>query len=389
MIAIQGLDYFIGGLSSVFVTIFLFAHSDLRTTILFQLVTYSSLIVFFTLTGWSLKRISSGFHMKLGVAAGAIFYFLLFILKAKAVQYIVPLAIFNGFGNGIYWSAFNFNQYIFTNIEKRERYFGFSIAVVNFLSAIAPFLGGLIITIAGRYLYGGVTTGYTTLFAIVFFMLAGMVFFIGKLPKHAFPVFSFRELFHRHQSRRWSLVLWQHALLGLYDVSLTTVMGILFYEVLKQEFWVGFAQAVSYLLGTAGGYMSAGLLEKEHRYFWIGSFGLMLSLTAFAVLKNIAGLWIFVFVSGFTAPFLNNRISSVWFQSMDTVSDHWITKFHLLLERDLALGLSRIASLLALYLYLFRGSQLMLAQHWLFVLPLLPFLLGVLLSFSGSQQVRS
>jgi len=126
LITIQGLDYFASGLASIFVTIFLFAHSDLRTTILFQLWTYGSLLFFFVLSGYTLRKVSSATHMKVGVAVGAIFYFFLFVFQEKTVQYIVPLAIFHGFGAGIYWAALNLNQYIFSNQTKREQYFGYT-----------------------------------------------------------------------------------------------------------------------------------------------------------------------------------------------------------------------------------------------------------------------
>jgi len=189
LIAIQSLDYFVTGLSSVFVTIFLFAPNYLRTTILFNMWDFASLSFFFTFSGWSLRKFSSGAHMKLGVAVSALFYLLLFFLQGQTIRYLIPLAIFNGFGSGIYWAAYNFNQYIFSNEEKREQYFGYTSAVVNFLSAISPFLGGVIITLAARWY--GTGTGYASLFFLVFLLLAFMVFFIGKLPSHETLVFSY------------------------------------------------------------------------------------------------------------------------------------------------------------------------------------------------------
>jgi MFS transporter, YQGE family, putative transporter len=383
LIAIQGLDYFASGLASIFVTIFLFAHSDLRTTVLFQLLMFSSLLVFFVLSGWSLQKFSSGTHMKVGIASAAIFYFLLFLLQGNTIHYLVPLAIFNGFGSGIYWAAFNFNQYIFSNAAKRERYFGYSLAVVNFLSALSQFLGGIVITVTATKLSLGIGTGYATLFFLVFLILAFMVFFIGKLPKHEVPSFSYRHLFSKKCPITWKLVLWQHALMGLFDVSLDTIAGILFYLILKQEVLIGAAQTVGIILGAVGGLISAKLLEKQHQYFWLGSIGIALALTMFAFMQNTTGLWIFVVVSGFCSPFLKTWISSVWFKTMDTIHEHWKNKYHLLMERDISLGLCRILSLIFLYVYLAYGDQVVLARQWLTVLPLLPLAIGILLHMCG------
>ncbi|MEK7591861.1 MAG: hypothetical protein AAB508_00535 [Patescibacteria group bacterium] len=387
LIAIQGLYFFAGGLASIFVTIFLFAHSDLRTTIFFQFWTFSSTLFFFELSGWSLRKFSSGAHMKLSVATSALFYLLLFILQDRTIRYLIPLALLNGFGIGIYWAAYNLNQYIFSNEAKREQYFGYSSALVNMLSAVAPFLGGVIIFI-GSSLWYGASAGYAILFFLVFLLRAFMIFFIGKLPSHEMPLFSYRHMFTKHRSRRWTLVLWQHILFGMYDIALGTVTGVLFYLILKEEVWVGAVQTVGYILGTVGGVTCAKLLEKQHRYFWVGAIGLSAALVVFALFQNPVGLWIFVIISGFTGPFLNTWISSLWFQTMDTIADHFRNKYHLLLERDMALGLSRIVSLAFLYIYLSYGDQVALAKEWLYFLPILPLGIGILLHMSGSPEKK-
>jgi hypothetical protein len=387
MITIQGLDYFISGLASIFVTIFLFAQSDLRTTILFQLWMFISLLVFYILSGWSLQKFSSGLHMKVAVACAAVFYFLLFLLKGQTITYLIPLAVFNGFGAGIYWAALNFNQYIFSNKSKREQYFGYTSAVVNTLSAVSPFLGGLIITVVASKLSFGFSAGYATLFFIVFLLLACMLVFIGKLPGHDIPKFSYHHLFHKKHPAGWILILCQNAILGLYDVASDTVLGILFYLILKQEFLIGLVQAVGFTLGAIGGFVSAKLLEKQHQYFWLGAVGLAFSLSIFAIMQNITGLLIFVTISGFTGPFLKTWMSSVWFQAMDGVQDHWKNKFHLLLERDIILEGTRIISLLFLYLLLAYGDQVALARYWLAVLPILPITIGIFLQLSGKKII--
>jgi len=172
----------------------------------------------------------------------------------------------------------------------------------------------------------------------------------------------------------------------MYDVSLSVVTGVLFYLILKQETLIGAAQAAGYIVGAISGVLSAKQLEKHHQFFWIGAVGLSVSLVMFALLQNPLGLWIFVLASGFTSPFLNTWISSLWFQTMDTIGDHFRNKFHLLLERDLALGISRIVSLIFLYFYLAYGNQVVLAKMWLYFLPILPIGIGILLHFSESQK---
>lgn len=388
LIIIQGLDYFASGLAWIFVTIFLFAHSDFRTTVLFQLWSFLSLLVFIVSSGWILRKISSGLMMKIGIACGAIFYFLLFALQGKTVQYLIPLALFNGFGGAMFWMSFNLNQYILSNSGSREHYFGYANAVTSFLSAIAPFLGGAIITIAGTTLYFGISSGYATLFFLVSLLLLGVVLWIGKLPSHEIPSFSYGHLFTKNHSRTWHVVLWQQALLGLYDCALGTVTGILFYLIIRQELWIGVMQSMGYLLGTLGGVASAKLLGKRPWLFWVGSVGLSFGIGIFAYMQNLVGLWIFVVLSGFTTPFLNTSLSSTMFRVMDGVGDHWRHKYHFLLEKDIVLGSLRVASYFFLYMYLAKGDQVALAKQWLYVLPVLPLSIGILLHVSEKQITR-
>ena len=388
LIIIQGLDYFASGLAWIFVTIFLFAHSDLRTTIFFQLWSFISLLVFVVSSGWILRKISSGLMMKIGIACGALFYFLLFLLQGKTVQYLIPLAIFSGFGSAMFWMSFNYNQYIFSNSGSREHYFGYANAVISFLSAIAPFLGGAIITVAGTTLYFGISAGYAILFLFVSLLLFSIVLFIGKLPSHETQLFFYHDLFTKNHSIAWRLVLWQQAFLGLYDTALGTVTGILFYLIIRQELWIGVAQSAGYLLGTIGGIASAKLLGKRPWLFWVGSIGLSLGILIFAYAQNLIGLWLFVIVSGFTIPFLNTSISTMMFQAMDAVGEHWRHKYHFLLERDIVLGILRVVSYLFLYIYLSYGDQVTLAKQWLYILPILPLSIGILLHFSGKVTSR-
>ncbi len=389
LITIEGLDYFVNGLASVFVTIFIFAHSDLRTTVLFSLWSFVSLLVFIVAAAWVLRRVSSGLLMKISIVCGAVFYLLLFYLQGNAIHYLFPLAIFSGFGGGMFWASFNLNQYILTNEVGREQYFGWAMSVINFLSAIAPFIGGSIITLAGTTLYFGVSPGYALLFFIVFILLLCMVLFIGKLPSHEIPQFSYRDLFRKSRTRTWNLVLGQQMLLGLYDVAFGTISGVLFYLILRQEFWVGAAQAISYLLGTVTGVVSAKFLRKDPRWFWLGSLGLAAGNLVFAVMQNTTGLWIFVIVTGITGPFINTWLSTVSFQAIDAVKDHWRDKYHFLVERDIVLGVPRVISYIVLYMLLAHGDQVTLAREWLYIAPVLPFTIGVLLHMSHINSSKA
>lgn len=383
LIILQALDYFAGSLAGIFVTVFFFSHSDLKTTSLFNFWMLVFLLFFYILSGWTLRKISSTSLIRISLVAGALFYLLMFVLREKSINYIFPLAFLMGFSTGNYWAGYNLNQYILTNKETRVKYFGLVTGVINILQAVAPAVGGAIILLGESASLMGKDAGYAWLFFIVFLINGLMIVFVGRLPAHGIPRFSYRHILDHKRSRAWKLILGQQALLGLYDVSSGVVIGILVYLVVKDEFLLGGSQSLGFLLGALGSIISIRLLKKKS-FYWIGVSGLICGTILFALWQNPIGVLTFVVITGFTAPFLNNWLSTVYFHALDNVKASGQEKYHFLLERDIALGVPRILSFLLLFIFLQMGNQIQLARASLYFLPLLPLGIGLLLM--GNKQ---
>ena len=381
LIVIQALDYFASSLAGIFVTVFLFINSDLKTTILFSIISFCSLLFFFVLSGWTLKHIASGTLIKLTLLGSAVFYFLLFLLQERSIVYLVPLAVFNGCLGGNYWAAFNLNEYIYTSKDKRVKYFGSAIALLNSLQAIGPLIGGAIITFTGARVFLELPLGYSLLFLFVSLVLGFSALLIGKLPQHEMISFKFSHFITHKRSLEWKYVLSANAVLGFFDVALGTVSGVLIYLIVKQEVWLGATQTAAFLLGAFGGVLAIPLLHRNSQYYWVGALGLSVGIGLFAVYQNMFGLIVYTIITGITAPFLHTWLSTVYFHAMDAVDGDWKEKYHLLIERDFALGAARILSYIGLYLFILFGDQVSVAKSWLLFLPIFPFILGLLLYF--------
>src|SRR3990167_11337186 len=319
LILIQALDYFSAALAGIFVTVYFYSHSDLKTTILYNLIVYTTLLFFYVASGWTLKKVSSAFLIRISLFSHALFYLALFLLKEQSIKFIIPLGLLSGFCAGNYWAGFNLNQYIFTNKKKRIEYFGSSTGVINLLSAFAPFIGGTIISLFIALNTFGRDAGYSFLFFLVFMLLMAMVFLIGKLPSHGIPNFAYKHIIFHKRLRSWKLVLWQQFFLGLYDTSLGLVISILFFIILKNEFNLGGTQTFAYILGTLGSMISIKLLNKNKNFYWIGSLGLATGIGLFAFWQNWYGIIFFIAATGFCAPFLNNWLSIIYFKTLDEV----------------------------------------------------------------------
>lgn len=323
--------------------------------------------------------------MKLSFLVAAIFYFFLFFLREQSVSYVLPLGIISGFSGAAFWSVFNLNQYILTHSGRRIEYFGYGSALVNLANAFGPVVGGWLISfVAGLTL--SLTTGYVTLFLLIFLIMAFAVVAIGTLPSHQMPEFSYRHLWQHQRSRRWKMVLTWQAIFGLYDVAIGTVTSVLFYLAVGKESTLGFLLTIAALVSTAGSLISIRLLKKFPNGFWICVVGTAFAIAWFALFQNLLGVWIFLIVSSITGPFLFNVMSVEFFNAVDAAPGKWQNKYHMMLEQPVLFCAMRTVSYVILFFLLQLDDEITIARLWLLVLPILPLTIGLLLHKSIHLQ---
>jgi len=378
LLIIQGFNFLASSLAGIFVTVFFFNHGDLKVTTIYNIAAFASMTFFYGFSGFLLRYFSSGALMKLSLIAGSLFYLLLFFLKDASITFVIPLGILSGFSGGNFWAAFNLNQYILSHTGSRISYFGWGAAVSNLAFALGPAAGGTIITLASRTSLG-VTNGYLLLFFLVALINIITVFIIGKLPAHGIPQFSYRHIWEHQRTKKWNLVLAQQGILGLYDIAIGTVTGILFYVIIKNEAELGYVLTMASVFATVASLYAIPLLKKIPSVFWVGSVGSAVSIIVFALYQSYGGVLLYIIISGLTVPMLQNKLFTLYFDAIDQAKGNWQEKYHFLLERDIILGVLRTVSFIALFILLGFGPEIQIAKTWLFFLPILPIAIGFLI----------
>lgn len=388
MILIQGLDFFAASLSGIFVSVFIFINSDLRTTLSQLIVMNLSFMFFYMVSGWAFKRIQASTLIRTSLITSTIYFLILFILKERVIQFLYPLAIFSGFGGGIYWAAFNLNQYALSSKQSRVKYFGWSHVVLNGFQAFAPIFGGAIIAISGDKLLFGVRAGYPVLFLVVSLIYLIMLILFQQLPKHNPIIFSIKHVINHKRSKVWLNVLCQQFLFGMYDVIYGTMLGILIYLIVKGEFLLGAIQTTSFIACSIGSVFAMKALHKYRHAFWIGVIGQTTGVVMFALNQNLIGIFFYI-ITGFITPFLNTWLSTISFQAMDQDIRHISEKYYLLAEQVFVLLSARILSNILLFIFIGFGDQVQLARQSLFILPIFPVAIGFLLKkYETESSVR-
>ena len=375
LVTIQALAYLTSALASPFITIFLFKNANVQVPLIYKSATLIFLLIWYVASGYLLQKFKSSTLIRFGLLNAIVLFSAFVFLKEKAVQYVILLGLIDGTVAGNFWAGYNINQFLLTFKRDRVKYFAAATRAINVLQAAAPALGGAIIMYGNRLL--GNDGGYGILFATAIGLILVSLPFVSRLPHHKKITFSFTRMVKRKRTRRWKFILWQNFVLGMYDNAMGVVLGILFYVALQQELYVGVVMATSYLIGALGSTIVSRSMREDDNKYWVGAIGITLATFIFAVFPNVWGAVIFALVSGITSPFLNIALSTLYFNAVDAEEGRWQDKYHYLIERDTALGMARIISLLVLTMIVTGADEIVKIRVSLLVLSFLPLMLGL------------
>lgn len=373
---IQGLFFFGGGLTGIFQNIFLFNLGDFQTVVVYDCFALSVLFVLYLFSGKLLKRFSSRTLIRAGLAVFVVLNTCFFLLRERAIDFIVPLGLMAGLGHGLFWPGNNLSQYLLTQTHTRNRYFGRLNFWLNIALAIGPIFGGLVIkvfTMTSESIYG-----YMALFLLVAIIDFYIFLLAFRLPRHTGISFSFTHILNHQRSRGWKIVLTQQFIFGLWDVAFTTISVVLIFLIVKQEVWVGAVKTISAIVFALGS-LAAGKILQGQKYAVIpGAAISALGLFLFGLFQNWWGIIAFMTLSSLFQPLVNVATSKSIYDVIDQVKEPWQEKYHFLIERDSVLGIGRILNYVVLLLFFTPENQVTVAKSWILVIPIFPLLIGLL-----------
>lgn len=375
LIKIQTLYFFAGSLANVFLQVFLFNLAGFNQVVLFNLMNYLFLLIFYLISGWSLKKYSSATLIRIGLLFSSLGWLLLLLFKENAISILIPIGIIFGIGNGHYWSGFNLSQYIVTHKSRREHFFGKANGLINLAVSLGPFLGGLIISLGNR-VFSVNYTGYYILFFIVLSLNLYNFLRSDLLPTHRGIKFSLQHVWQHQRSYNWLLVLIQQFVAGMYDVAFSVFSGVLIYLIVRSENLLGIVNSITSLVTAIFCVIAGKLLVKHSRLSLLGAMGIALGVFIFAVQQNWLGLIVMCLLIATTAPFLNIKLATSVLNTIDENREHWQNKYHLFLERDSVLGISRVISFAILHWLLIHFDKTIVAKNWTMAIAIFPLILG-------------
>lgn len=387
LIRVQVFYFFSHALAGVFVNVFLWQQEESFTpVIIFNLALIFFLLLSYTASGYFLRKVSPSKLIQVGIGFTLTFFLFLILLREKAINYIFWLGFLKGLGDGFYWSGFNLFQYVLTSKTNRDHYFGFSNFWLGLSQIFGPFAAGIVI--AGTSLIlkfcqmPAGFTGYYFLFSLVALSFGITGYYTLRLPDLSGIDFAYSDLKRVFfVSPLWRYVLAQQFVLGLWDVSIYTLMGIFAFMILTGEFQLGVYGAISNLIFSLGSLYAGNILSQEKRLklSLLGALAFSIGMLVMAILNNFLGISAFAILTGFFGPLLSISLGTLILTTIDLDRRGWEQKYVYLLSRDMALGVARVISYLILLLLFTNFNQQIVVRSWLSFVTIFPLVIWLLI----------
>lgn len=333
---------FITNVAGIFTNIFIFKIGGLQSTIWFNLISLIMIPFWFVVSGYLLKNLNTRLLLKIAVSCYFLLYLLLFFLQQQSIHVLTFLGILSGTAGGLLWSNYNLIQYIHTHESTRHLYIGQQNFWINMAFAFGPVLGGSIIYLG--YIFGGAAAlGYLLLFFCVSILILTLYVDVNRLPQYTNINFSISHIIFHRRASGWIRMLIQQFLTGISDVSFSVLSGILIFIIIQHELELGILRSASSIISAVISVFAAKVLRRNKNYLLVGALIPPIAVIIFAFNQNWLGILSIVFLYNLLS-FLSTETSKTIFDEIDKNSLPWEKKYHLVIERDLALGLGRILS---------------------------------------------
>jgi len=180
MVLIHGAYTAANLLAATFLSIFLWrASHDLARVALFTWISAVTIPIAFLINGVVFRRAGAGTSIRVGLACLGVVYLAVLALGNASVNWILPLGLLRGLGEGWYWAGYHLTTYDTTSERNRDRYFGAMGAVNCLLSGGLPPLAGAAIVIGAQW--GGMDRGYQFIFGLAGVLLLAAMVLAGRL----------------------------------------------------------------------------------------------------------------------------------------------------------------------------------------------------------------
>lgn len=364
MVLIHGAYTAANLLAATFLSIFLWrASHDLARVALFTWISAVTIPAAFLLNGLVLKRAGAGTSIRIGLACLGVVYLVVLGLGNASVDWIVPLGLLRGLGEGWYWAGYHLTTYDSTSEGDRDRYFGAMGAVNCLLSGGLPPIAGAAIVIGAQW--GGMDRGYQLIFGVAGALLLAAMLLAGRLRCGYRPSFSIHTMARLHlRNQPWLNVMGARLADGFSGMLSGVVLSILAYMVLDNEQQLGNFNGIMGIAGVAISLLLAAYMRPRHRIACalVGAALLVASTLVLPLYMSAWALVAFGMLRAVGGPLHGNGLAPLALQVIDRDPEARSLRYEYIVHQELCLAVGRVLSIGFFLVLAAPADQLLLAR---------------------------
>lgn len=344
-----GMLYLAGtNIAMTFINVYLVrVTNNIGVIIIQNIINYASLLFAFVCGTKSISRINLNSILKVGIISTSLYYLSILLLQEKTSIFLIPLGIFNGIGQGLYY--FSFNLFVGKLVKEKEqgKFFSFQQTFSYIFGVLTPTLSGYIIVKFTKL------TGYYILFAIaVLLFILGMMI-TNKIKslklKQNIKVFNVLKL---KNNIYWNVNKYYSFSNGVRESIFNQIFTVFAYMIVSDEQIIGQYNSLMAIIGIISSIFIASRFNRSNqkKYHFIESviyFVIMLSLGIFKT--QMALLCVYIFL-GIIYCWNQTIFQSLKYQ-LSAMAKDGFTQYEYIVASEFPIAIGRIVGLsVALFL---------------------------------------
>lgn len=296
-----------------FINVFLLraTDGDVGLIIIQNMIVFTTLWLAFVGGSKILAKISITALLRFGLLSLAFYFAVILLLQNHLETFLIPLAIFHGFGSGLYWFATNLLIAKVIKETEQGRYFGYQQTAGSILGVVTPAVSGFVIT---RFTD---LTGYYILFGIALILFALAILMTKKIPDflltkkiHIYDVLKLKG------NRYWNAGKTFRFVIAVREAINGQIFMLFAFIIFQNEGVIGNIVSATALITVFSSLWFARIYKrKNQQYFYLATtFTMMLIyllLALFPYIPVLIAAWI---VFGFIQSWAATIIPSMIFQ---------------------------------------------------------------------------
>ena len=240
----------------IFLNVFIWKQTEDLTLIAWFNIAYLLLhtITFHLFAGF-VKKGKVHFPRIIALMGYTLTYFIIYLMKESAINYVVPIAVVIGFFNGMYWISYQILRFDLTNSANRGNYTGLENGSKLLVGIVMPALGGAII--AANFFGWGYSSLF--LFGTILFLISLIVGNV-KFPVFNTSKFHFKNTFsiiRKDKDIMKSMYAHFFSSFSRGGTIARLILPLLIFDIMKDELglgaWLSFFSVVAVLNSLAFG----------------------------------------------------------------------------------------------------------------------------------------